>query len=220
MTPIRLLTANLWNGRADAGALADVIAEHAPDIVLSQELAPEHARVIERLLPHGIMLPARDCRGMGIALRNPARVARLPLAHRDALCARLEPESWAGLGTAIEVINVHMSAPTGLARFAKRRSQVHALREHLTRAPMPRVLAGDLNSPPLMPAYRALRRHLRDAALTHAPWPSATWSPRPHWPRLLRIDHVLSHELQVTSLEVIRIAGGDHSALLATFAQL
>ncbi len=216
MTTLRLLTANLWNGRAEPRALGQLIAEREPDVVLVQELAPEQAQVIERALPHGLLLPSRDCRGMGLALRRPARVSRLSLPTRDALSARLEPTAWAGLGETLEILNVHLSAPTALGRLPQRRRQVRALREHLRREPLRRVLAGDLNSLPSMPAYRALRATLRDAALEQGRRPRPTWGPGARWPRLLRIDHVLLHGLQVGGLEVLRLSGGDHSALLAT----
>src|SRR5436190_1422336 len=94
MPELRLLTANLWNGRARPAALADAIARTQPDAVLAQELAPEQADTIEKHLSYGVLLPRRDRRGMGLALRRPAQVARLPLPRRDALVARLLPEQW------------------------------------------------------------------------------------------------------------------------------
>ncbi|MFI5306652.1 MAG: endonuclease/exonuclease/phosphatase family protein [Polyangiales bacterium] len=215
MQQIRLLTANLWNGRADPLALADVIAERQPDAVLAQELSPEQAAVIERALPHGILMPARDMQGMGIALREPAMVSRLPLPKRDALCARLRLP---GASTEIEIMNLHLSAPTALGRFGVRRREVSALRAHLRRTSMPRVLAGDFNTLPVMPAYFALRRHLRDAALETRRRPAPTWGPTARAPRLLRIDHVMVHGLRVIDLEVLAIAGSDHSAIFATLA--
>jgi endonuclease/exonuclease/phosphatase (EEP) superfamily protein YafD len=213
---LRLLTANLWNGRAHPQALADVIAAAAPDVVLAQELSPEQARVIEARLPHGVLLPRRDMHGMGIALRHPGQVSLLQLPRRPALVARLSPAHFGSLRGPLEIINVHMSAPTRIDRLALRRAQLAGLRRHLAAAPARRVLAGDLNSFRLMPAYRSLRAFLRDAALEHRRFGAPTWSPRANWPRLLRIDHVLTHDVRVVELEVVRIAGSDHSALLAT----
>jgi len=216
MPELRLLTANLWNGRARPDALADAIARTQPDAVLAQELAPEQADAIEKHLSYGVLMPRRDKRGMGLALRRPAQVALLPLPRRDALVARLLPEHWGPLAAPLEIINVHMSAPTRLSRLLLRRAQLKVLREYLERGPMTRVVAGDLNSFRLMPAYRELRSLLRDAALERRPWPAPTWSPGASWPRLLRIDHVLLHGLAVVDVEVLRIDGSDHSAVLAT----
>lgn len=217
MHQLRILTANLWNGRAEPAALAEVIARTQPDALLAQELAPEQARAIERLLPHGILLPRSDKLGMGLALRRAAPVSRLPLPRRDALVARVDAGLWPGLSAPLEIINVHLSAPTRLSRFALRRAQVRGLRDHLARDAR-RVLAGDLNSLRVMPAYRELRSHLRDAALERRPFPAPTWSPLAHWPRLLRIDHVLLSGLRAVEVDVLRVRGSDHSAVLATLA--
>jgi endonuclease/exonuclease/phosphatase (EEP) superfamily protein YafD len=213
-----LLTANLWNGRAQPDALAAVIDQHQPDVVLTQEMSPAQAQTLARLLPHGLLLPSRDGRGMGIAARWPLAVTRIALPHRDALATQVELADPGGSGTTIEIINVHLSAPTRLHRIALRREQVRGLRAHLERTSIRRVLAGDLNSLPLMPAYRALRHHLDDAALGRAERPSPTWSPSARARRLLRIDHVLVAGLRALELQVLRIAGSDHSALLVTLA--
>jgi endonuclease/exonuclease/phosphatase family metal-dependent hydrolase len=215
MKQLRILTANLWNGRAEPGAIADLIAQTEPDALLVQELAFEQARTIERLMPHGVLLPRNDKLGMGLALRRAAEVSRLPMPRRDALRARIDAAAWPGLPFALEIINVHLSAPTRLSRFALRRAQLLALHGHLATG-APRVLAGDLNSLRVMPAYRALRAGLRDAALERRPFPVPTWSPLPDWPRLLRIDHVLLRGLHAIDVKVLRVRGSDHSAVLAT----
>ena len=111
MPQIRILTANLWNGGADPQALADVIARYQPDAVLAQEMTPEHAQAIESLLPHGLLLPRRDKRGMGLALRKPASVSLLPLPRRDALVAHVPAGAWGAFAAPFEIINVHMSSP-------------------------------------------------------------------------------------------------------------
>jgi endonuclease/exonuclease/phosphatase (EEP) superfamily protein YafD len=215
---LRILTANLWNGRAEPQALAEVIAATEPDAVLAQELSPDQASVIEARLPHGLLLPRRDMHGMGLALRRPATVAILQLPRRPALVARLSPADWHSLPEPLEIINVHMSAPTRLGRLALRRGQLAGLQRHLATSQSRRVLAGDLNSFRLMPAYRALRAHLDDAALAGHTLGRPTWSPRACWPRLLRIDHVLTCGVDVVDLEVVRIRGSDHSAVLATLS--
>jgi endonuclease/exonuclease/phosphatase (EEP) superfamily protein YafD len=215
---LRLLTANLWNGRAEPEALAELIAAVDPDAVLAQEMTSAQARAIERLLPHGLLLPRGDYAGMGLALRRPASVSLLPLVRRHALVARLSPALWDGLDAPLEIINVHISAPTRLSRFGVRRGQVAALHEYLSHTPARRVLAGDLNSFRLMPAYRTLCTRLRDAALEHRVFGVPTWSPHARWPRFLRLDHVLTQDLRVLDLRVVRVPGSDHSAVLATLS--
>ncbi len=211
-----IVSANLWPGAPQPQALRWVIRARAPDAVLAQELSPEQASAIEALLPHGVLLPRRDMNGMGLALRRPARVAILQLPCRPALVARLLPVHWDALPASLEIINVHMSAPTRLGRLALRRGQLAGLHRHLAGSRMRRVLAGDLNSFRLMPAYRSLRAHLHDAALARRAFGMPTWSPRATWPRFLRSDHVLTEGVDVVDLEVLRIRGSDHSAVLAT----
>jgi endonuclease/exonuclease/phosphatase (EEP) superfamily protein YafD len=215
---LRLLTANLWNGRADPDALAELIADAQPDAVLAQEMTPEHARAIEALLPYGVLLPRRDACGMGLALRRPARITVLRLPQRDALIARLSAPEWNAFGSPVEIVNVHVSAPTSLRQLWLRRAQVEALCAHVASTPMPRVIAGDFNMFRLMPAYRALCGRLCDAALQRRAFGQPTWSPRADWARWLRLDHVLTQGLQTTDLRVLRVHGSDHSALLATLA--
>ena len=215
---LRLLTINLWNGRGDPQALADVIAATQPDAVLAQEMTHEQARAIEHQLPYGLLLPRRDACGMGLALRRPARVSLLPWRRRGALVARLAPAEWPGLSSPLEIVNVHITAPTSLRQLPMRRAQLAALHEHIARTPMPRVIAGDFNTFRLMPAYRALSARLRDAALVHRPFGAPTWSPLARCPRLLRLDHVLTQDLHAVDLRVVHVRGSDHSALLATLA--
>lgn len=216
MPQIRILTANLWNGGADPQALADVIARYQPDAVLAQEMTPEHAQAIESLLPHGLLLPRRDKRGMGLALRKPASVSLLPLPRRDALVAHVPAGAWGAFAAPFEIINVHMSSPVRPSRLPLRRAQAKLLHEYLTLTPMQRVLAGDLNSLRISSAYRLLRRSLNDAALERRSFPAPTWSFNARFPRLLRIDHVLTHGFRTAELEVVRIRGSDHSAVFAT----
>jgi endonuclease/exonuclease/phosphatase (EEP) superfamily protein YafD len=216
MAVLRVLTANLWNGGAEPAALSEVIARAEPDAVLAQELSPEQAAAIEALLPHGLLLPRRDKRGMGLALRRPASVSLLPLPRRNALIARISPQHWGAFAEPLEIINVHVSAPTRLSRLPLRRAQVRQLHAYLAGAPARRVLAGDLNSTRIFPAYQVLRGVLRDAALERRALPAPTWGFTASWPRFLRIDHVLTHGFRCMELEVLRVRGSDHSAVLAT----
>jgi endonuclease/exonuclease/phosphatase family metal-dependent hydrolase len=218
---LRILVANLWNGRADPRAFGELVAQRQLDAVAVQELSPEQARELERVLPHGKLEPARDYSGMGIALRYPAPIRRLPLPGRDAWIASLEPGDWTRLERPVELLNVHIFSPLCKAirsTFAGRRSQLQGLERYLNEAPrVPRALLGDLNSTPLWPLYRRLVSHLEDAAVRAArsqgTRPRPTWGPSARSPRLLRIDHVLVDGLAARSLEVVPIVGSDHSGV-------
>jgi endonuclease/exonuclease/phosphatase family metal-dependent hydrolase len=219
---IRLLTANLLNGRADPSELARVVRERGVDVAALQELAPEQALAVAEELPFGKLEPSTDHNGMGIALRWPGEVKRLPLRHRDARVAELQPSEWPGLADAIEVVNVHFQAPHLLPPWEtlrRRREQVRGVTGYLAAAPRERrLVTGDLNATPLWPAYRRLTALLPDAIAAHARRrgcrPARTWGPWPGARELLRIDHVLALGLEVAHAETVHLPGSDHRGVL------
>ncbi|MDH3685413.1 MAG: endonuclease/exonuclease/phosphatase family protein [Myxococcales bacterium] len=219
---LRVMTANLWNGGAEPGALADLLESLRPDVLAVQELSEDQAEAISTVLPHGILEPRDDHHGMGIALARAARIRRIRLRGRDARVACLSPKDWAGLGSPLEVVNAHVWAPH-VAPFwrtaAHRRAQLHGLLAYLAEDPTSaRLLCGDFNATPAWPLYRRLARHLDDLALTHGrrlgEAPRRTWGPWPGSPRLFRIDHAFGRKLDPLDVRVLAIPGSDHSALV------
>lgn len=221
----RLMSANLSNGGASPRVLAELVETLAPDVVAVQELAPEQADVLARLLPHGLLEPRRDHHGMGVALRWPARVWRVPLAYRDARVAELTLNGTPGRTEPVEIVNVHIAAPhvQPLRRaMGLRRDQIRGLLGYLDASRRRRAVVGDFNATPLWPVYRRLRRRFGDAADDAARRAgrraSPTWGPSPGSPRLLRIDHVLVHGLRGHDARVLPLPGSDHSALVVDLA--
>ncbi len=219
---IRILSANLLNGGADPEALCELTRSLNVDVAAFQELAPEQAEAISDVLPFGALYPARDYLGMGIALRRPASQDRVRLPLRDALVARLCPDSWPGLSRPLDVVNVHVTAPQvwpPWRTWSQRRGQLRGLMDHLDDQTEQRIaLIGDFNATPHWPLYRGLASRIADAALLDAQRrgtrPSRTWGPWPSAPRLLRIDHVFVRQTEVEALRVVRIHGTDHSAVV------
>ena len=220
---LRVLSANLANGRADLDGFAALVEAVDPDVVTVQELVPEHADALARLLPFGKLEPARDHNGMGIALKAPGSVRPLPMPYRSAYVAELP---WPGDDEPVEILNVHLAAPhvpSVVQRIRDRRDQVSAIFAHLDATPgRRRVVVGDLNATPLWPAYRRLRTRLLDAAAEVARRDgrraARTWGPWSGSVRLLRIDHVLVQGLVATETRVLPLRGSDHSALVADLA--
>jgi len=224
---LRILSANLMNGGADPAAFAELVRATGAEVVAAQELAPEQADALARVLAHGTLDPRRDHRGMGIALARPAHASRIRLRYRDAHAALLDPEQWPGLRTPLEVLNVHMANAATLRRpltqVARRREQVRGLLAHLDQSPeQTRVLVGDLNATPLWPAYRRLASRLEDLSALHArrrgSRPARTWPRGLGRFRLVRIDHCLARGCEVARVEVLELRGSDHCALLVELA--
>jgi endonuclease/exonuclease/phosphatase (EEP) superfamily protein YafD len=217
-----VLTANLWNGRADPQAFAALVEAQRVDVVCAQELAPEQAEALARVLPHGRLEPARDNTGMGIALRRAASLSCVTLPCRDARVAELDPAVWPELSAPLEVIGVHVIGPhvwPPWRAWPLRRGQLAGLERYLAQAPpRARLLVGDLNATPVFGVYRRLAARLRDAhresARRRGARPASTWGPAPGFPRVLRIDHALAAGVHVEDVRVLDIRGADHSALL------
>ncbi|MDJ0786373.1 MAG: endonuclease/exonuclease/phosphatase family protein [Myxococcota bacterium] len=218
---MRILTANLLNGRARPDEIAELIERHRVDVGAFQELAPRQAAAIQEVLPHGKLEPQHDHHGMGIALRRPGEVTRLPLHRRDGRVARLAVEDWPGLPAMVEILNVHIQAPhvRPIQSASIRKAQVEGIERYLeSPGPACRLLVGDFNATPAWPAYRRLARRLDDLAHHYATErgerAARTWGPWHGFPRLLRIDHVLGTDARARHVERIEIPHSDHSAVL------
>lgn len=223
---LRVLTANVFNGRADPAAFAALVRAQRPDVLALQELGPDLADAVAPLFPHGRLEPARDHRGMGLALVGPARLGRIALEHRDARTARLDPADWPQLERPVELLNVHIASPTARpwrAQPRRRFLQLRRLCAHLDAEPgAARVVLGDLNASPLWPVYRGFARRLDDVALRHARErgrrPEPTWCWRVGGSPVLRIDHCFASGLRAEHVQVLGVAGSDHCALVVDLA--
>ena len=219
---LRILSANLWNGRADAEGFADLVLAMAADVVAVQEISPEQAEALSAVMPYGELQPGRDHNGMGIAMQRPGEMSRVPTVGRDVRVTRLEPAHWPQLSRPLEVLNVHITAPQILLpkpAFLTRRRQMSALERHILENPSDhRVVLGDFNATPLWPAYRRIASHLTDAAITAAEQlgrpPARTWGPWHRSPRLARIDHGFVKGLGVEDFQVVDVPKSDHCAIV------
>lgn len=225
---VRVLTANLRNGGADPDGFAELVESLEADVVCVQELSPEQAEALSRVLPYGCLEPDRNYDGQGIALRRPAEMRRVDLPRRDAHVAELDPAHWPGLAAPLEVIAVHVMGPhvpPWVTTWPVRRGQLRGLLRYLDEtSPRPRALVGDFNATPLWPVYRRLAGRLQDGprevARRKGTRPPRTWGPTPSARRVLRIDHALVDQVHVEEAQVVAIPGGDHSALLVDLSPL
>ena len=214
----KLMTANLLNGKADPGHLAEVIDRVRPDLIVTQEMGPDAANVIASRFPHHDLRPDLVHQGRGIASRFDAQFETLELPWRSGSWARVS------IGpTNLVVAGVHMLNPIEFPwwRYVPaRRDQINELlswADTIDQADAV-IVAGDMNATPLWPLYRRLNQKWDDLVLTVEDGsqnkPALTWGLRPGWPRMLRIDHVFGTGIQPVATTVERLNGSDHSALV------
>jgi endonuclease/exonuclease/phosphatase (EEP) superfamily protein YafD len=219
---IRVLSANLWNGRADAEAFARLVVEMEVDVVAVQEISGEQAEALSAVMPYGELEPDTDNQGMGIAMRRPGAYSRLPLPCRDGRAATLDPEHWPELERPLEILNLHFMAPQMLypnPSFLVRPRQVRGVERYLRARPSDqRVVVGDFNATPWWPLYWRMASHLTDAAVAVAEKvgrsPAPTWGPWFGAPRLIRIDHGFVAGVEVDDFQVVEVTEADHSAVV------
>jgi endonuclease/exonuclease/phosphatase (EEP) superfamily protein YafD len=218
---LRVLTANLLAGRAEAEAVAGLACRMHVDVVFVQELTGDAAARLQQaglgdLLPHRVSQPVPQRARGSIYARYPLRGGPLAAPPSAARCtARLDLPS----GQFVELACIHAAPPkppwTSPGATARWHSQLSALP-----APgdSPRILAGDFNATLDHAQFRRLLRSgYVDAASQVGHGLSFTWGPRPgRRPALLAIDHVLiDRRCAVLTTSVHRLPGSDHRALYA-----
>src|SRR5512139_176810 len=196
---LRVLTANLSLGEADAGTIVRIVREQRVDVLAVQEFTSAAEAAFENA---GIstLLPFHDSFPSALAAGS-ALFSRYPL--RDMAVGK----NWGGFhqaramvdvpgGRTVLVESVHVCSPFSLG-------QLHCWRTDLAREPTAsdvpgggalRVLAGDFNATLDHAPLRTLISHgYRDAAdSTGAGW-VGTWGPYSRHPFIppVAVDHVL-----------------------------
>lgn len=213
---LRVLTANVYNGRAAIGSLRRVLEQERAAVAAFQELDPAQARIVEQIYPYGHLDPRRDHHGMGIAATHPIAVDRFDMEHRDGWRALLRAGDWPQLERDVEVLNVHIQNPLmrPIRQTARnRKGQVGGILEYIATKRMSRAIVGDINSSPAWRSYKRLAEHLQDAAVV-AGTAGPTWAYFSWMPKLLRIDHAFIEGLVAVSTHTTKIRRSDHSALV------
>jgi endonuclease/exonuclease/phosphatase (EEP) superfamily protein YafD len=212
---LRVLTANLFAGRADAGAVVALARRAGADVLFLQELT---ADVVARLRQAGLgdLMPWEVTEFRG-GLRGSGIYSRFPLGEGPPLAPAARPAAILELpgGEAAELVCVHPRPPKppwpqGVARW---RQQLAVL------APpgdLPRVLAGDFNATVDHAVFRrVLRLGYADAGLQAGNALAPTWGPAGK-PALITIDHVLvDQRCAVRASSVHAVPGSDHRAVYA-----
>lgn len=218
---MRLVTVNLLSGYCVPGDLERFLADFQPDVMCCQEVGHDTARVLSRHFRYGSLRPAFGAMGRAMMSQHPIQVEEVELPFRSGDTATLTNESGSRPGGGdggVHLISVHLANPLDPRSGVRaRRRQLAALEPWLV-GKGPLLLVGDLNATPIWPAYRKLRRHLDDLVADHGEAAGVvaplTWAKVPGGRSLLRIDHVLGRGVRATSVQVERLQGVDHLALV------
>lgn len=221
---IRLLSSNLFKGRADPAAFVRLAANNA-DVITVAELTPEAvqrfaAAGINDVFPFSSLLPAPEAGGSGIWSRYPIialsaprhRGVRMPAVRLQVPGVRDEPV----------LASVHVMSPVAgnadtVGEWGIGMAAAKAQLDDFTASAGPGavIVGGDYNSTPDMRQFRdLLTDDFRDAVdqtgSGFAPtFPSDQW-----FPPVITIDHVVIRRAVAASVRVVDVEGSDHRALL------
>jgi endonuclease/exonuclease/phosphatase (EEP) superfamily protein YafD len=220
---LRVLSANLREGKADPCRLVSLAREQA-DVLSLQELTH---RAVDRLSAAGLdaafpyrWLDASDgASGVGVWSRFPIHTTKRIGGYVMAfVSARLQVP---GVSKDPTIVVLHIPGPWPWPVDDWRsdlRRLPHTLLEVAESAGSGAVVvAGDLNSTIDMRPFRALLRNgYRDAAEQSGAGIAPTYPADWRLPPLLAIDHILTRSCTATSLRTSMLPGSDHRALIAT----
>ncbi|MET8277500.1 endonuclease/exonuclease/phosphatase family protein [Micromonospora sp. NPDC005174] len=220
---IRLLTANLLAGSADAATLVDLVRRHRVDVLTVQEFTPDAQAALDRLgldrlLPHRQLNAHDGAPGSGLYSRWPIS----DVGVRNNRGGWRFSQSYGTLavpgGPPVRVESAHPAAPSAL-------DQVDAWRTDLAAQPPAtpngglRILAGDFNSTLDHGPLRALlRTGYVDAADATGKGLTGTWGPYDgDLIPPVTIDHVLvDRRIAVNEVRVLSLPKTDHRPVLTT----
>jgi len=216
---IRVMSANLLAGGAEAGSVTGLVRRHRVDVLAVQELTPDGQRALDaaglaELLPYRAAHPVPGVVGSAVYARFPLRdlgLEELPSTFGQARAVVAVP----GSGE-VEVVSVHPCAPAPgrpVSCWSKDFARLPAATPNGTL----RLLVGDFNA---TLDHRAVRRLLatgyRDAAATTGAGLVPTWRGR-WWVPGVTLDRVVvDRRVWIRAFSVHDLPDSDHRAVVAT----
>lgn len=166
---LRVMTFNVLGNSDHPDLAAPLIESENPDVVIIQELSPQHSYALTSRLgdryPYRLLEPMYGRRGTGILSRFPIESGTRLKLGADPFAGQQLVIDWNG--QKINVINVHLeSTMPGEAvtqSFRERETQIKELLELVSDSPIPSVVAGDFNMTDTTQGYASLARELKDA---------------------------------------------------------
>lgn len=215
--PVRILTLNLYLGKADAGEVASLARVRDADLVAVQELTPEAAERLDRAgfatdYPYRILQTAPLATGGGIYSRWPLRDLGSLVAEFHQPVAGVEVPA----SIPIQFVAVHPMAPSVPSRTRQWAAELGSIPPAFS-ADLPLVLAGDFNATLDHAELRDLiDTGYRDAADVVGNGLVSTWPARLEPKLPVTLDHVLAEQgIYFSSYDVEKVSGTDHRAVFA-----
>lgn len=219
----RVMTMNVYKGRADADAIVKAVRDNRVEVLALQETTAPfldrlHQAGILKYLPYEQTASADKKYGNGLWTAAPMESPAKDDVNSVASQMPAGYVPFSGGRTRVRFVSVHTTSPTkGYWSMWKRSlGEVGNLKGHQdTRY----VLLGDFNATWDHAPFRdLLGDRFQDAARQAGHGMTPTWpADRTGVPRLVAIDHIVVDKgIRAGQLKTLKIAGSDHDALLGT----
>lgn len=219
---VRVLTTNVFEGRADPKAVAEAARSRA-DLLLVQELNNDFVKSLRPLdadFPYRAVDTDRSGRdGVGIWSRYPlVQTSRISRYKQRMITATVRVP---GAAAPAVLASVHLAGPWPQPIDDWRR-EIAALPDTLSDVARAAgrgavIVAGDFNATIDMQPFRKVLDAgfadvvAQDGGGLKPTFPSHSWVPP-----LIGIDHILTHDSSATGVQTFRLPGSDHLAMTAT----
>jgi endonuclease/exonuclease/phosphatase (EEP) superfamily protein YafD len=220
-TTLRVTSANILLGRADAPRLAAWAASHT-DVLVVQELTPESvarldAAGLDEVFAHRMVEPRSRASGIGVWSRYPITTTR----HVDDLAMPCLAVKVRVPGCLLDptIVAVHLHSPVDIEGWRTDLATLPSVLRDLDAWSdgSAVIVAGDFNSTRDMRPFRDGLAGYADAAEQAGATYSATFPDSRRWTvPLFVIDHVLTLRCTATEVHTAGIASSDHRALVAS----
>ncbi len=219
--PVRMLTANLWEGAADPTALVAAARAQA-DVVVLQELTPRLADGLASLesdFPYRAVDAQAGAAGAGIWSRYPI----VDSGHDSGYVLGMLNATLRVPGAASDtlVLSAHVVGPwpwpigDWRREMAKLPQTLRAAAR--TAGPGAVIVAGDFNATADMQPFRKLLRDgYRAASEQSGAGLTPTYPANRSVPPIAGIDHILTYNSTASDARTVRIPGSDHLGMAAT----
>lgn len=220
-TSLKVMSYNIWRRNNDVEAVAAIIHQETPDIILLQELNVDQADVLLEQLEG--LYPEADLHFAHQPAMLQGVISRYPIIPAK--------ESWRGgrlqkviVNTPAGNINV-WNAHTKAFPWRMHYPQLVEVSKDLATVEGPLILGGDFNTTEQLNTYRLISRHLYNAHW-QAGWGFGFSFPAPNAyqrrdvspPSLIRIDHIFYNDYfyAQTAATLSDSGGSDHLPVVAT----